>query len=103
MDDRLARCMLIAKVLAADGIFTDSEREFLEAAMNAHHLTEEERARVRDLEGWDEAEASVRTLPQADKRAFMDGLVAAVLADGRVSPHEMNVIQKLGDALGLDS
>lgn len=102
MDDRLARCMLIAKVLAADGIFTDDERAFLESAMDAHNLTDEERSKVRDLEGWDEAEKTVLGLPMADKRAFMDGLVHAVLADGKVSPHEMAVIEKLSAALELD-
>jgi len=94
--------MLIAKVLAADGIFTDEERAFLESAMDAHDLTDEERARVRDLEGWDEAEKAVFGMPMADKRAFMDGLVQAVLADGKVSPHEMSVIEKLSEALGLE-
>jgi len=32
----------------------------------------------------------------------MDGLVQAVLADGKVSPHEMQTIEKLSAALGLD-
>jgi len=93
---------MIAKVLAADGIFTDAERAFLEAAMDHHHLTEDERARVRDLEGWEEAEAAVKALPMADKKAFMDGLVSAVLADGKVSPHEMTMIEQLSAALELE-
>ncbi len=101
MDDRVARCALIAKVLAADGIFTDAERAFLEAAMESHHLTEDERASVRDLEGWEEAERAFQGMPRADKQAFMDGLVAAVLADGKVSPHEMQVIERLAAALDL--
>lgn len=102
MDDRLARCTLIAKVLAADGIFTDAERGFLEAAMDAHNLTDDEKSSVRDLEGWEEAERIVQALPMEDKKAFMDGLVSAVLADGKVSPHEMKTIEKLSDALGLE-
>jgi tellurite resistance protein len=94
--------MLVAKVLAADGIMTDEEREFLESAMEALGLTEDDRARVRRFEGWDEAEPIVAALTVEQKRAFMDGLVNAVLADGKVSPHEMQTVEKLSAALGLE-
>ncbi|HJL17198.1 MAG TPA: TerB family tellurite resistance protein [Sandaracinaceae bacterium LLY-WYZ-13_1] len=102
MDVTVARCLLIAKVLASDGIMTDEERAFLESSMEALGLSEDDRARVRDLEGWDEAEPLVAALSEAEKREFMDGLVQAVLADGKVSPHEMQTIEKLSSALGLD-
>jgi uncharacterized tellurite resistance protein B-like protein len=102
MDERLARCLLIAKVLAADGIMTDAERDFLESAMEGLGLDDEQRRQVRDFEGWDEAEPIVATLALDEKRALMDGLVHAVLADGKVSPHEMETIKKLSAALGLE-
>jgi tellurite resistance protein len=102
MDERVARCMLIAKVLASDGIMTAEEREFLETAMEAVGLDPVDSARVRDFEGWDEAEPIVAALSELEKRALMDGLVSAVLADGRVSPHEMETIQRLSRALGLE-
>lgn len=102
MDANVARCLLVAKVLAADGIMTDEEREFLESSMDALSLDDAARQRVRELEGWDEAEAVVNALSDDEKRAFMDGLVQAVLADGKVSPHEMQTIEKLSSALGLD-
>ncbi|MBX3269161.1 MAG: TerB family tellurite resistance protein [Sandaracinaceae bacterium] len=101
MNDRLARCLLIAKVLAADGIMTDGERDFLEGAMEELGLTSEERARCRDFDGWDEAEPIVAALSVDEKRALMDRLVLAVLADGKVSPHEMSTVEKLSAALGL--
>ena len=94
--------MLIAKVLAADGIMTDEERDFLESAMEALALPEEDRTRVRHFEGWEEAEPIVAKLSTEEKREFMDGLVRAVLADGKVSPHEMRTVEKLSAALGLD-
>lgn len=93
--------MLIGKVLAADGIMTDQERDFLESAMESLGLDDDARRRVRDFDGWDEAEPIVAALSLDEKRAFMDGLVAAVLADGKVSPHEMQTIEKLSQALGL--
>lgn len=102
MEARVARCMMIAKVLAADGMMTDEERDFLETAMKNQQLTEAEAASVRDLEGWDEAEPIVAALSMEEKRALMDGLVRAVLADGKVSPHEMTTIEKLSAALGLE-
>jgi len=102
MNDRTARCVLIARVLAADGIMTDEERAFLETSMEMLELTEDERSRVRDLDGWDEAEPIVAMLGEDEKRRFMDGLVQAVLADGKVSPHEMTAIQKLSAALRLE-
>ncbi|MCZ7686862.1 MAG: TerB family tellurite resistance protein [Sandaracinaceae bacterium] len=101
MDERVARCMLIAKVLAADGIMTDDERDFLETAMEALGLDPVERTQVRNFEGWDEAEQVMAALSLEEKRALMDGLVHAVLADGKVSPHEMQTIERLSQALGL--
>ncbi len=101
MDERVARCMLIAKVLAADGIMTDAERDFLETAMEALGLDPVERTQVRNFEGWDEAEQVIAALSLEEKRALMDGLVHAVLADGKVSPHEMQTIERLSQALGL--
>jgi len=102
MHERLARSLLISKVLAADGIMTDDERDFLESSMDALELTDEEKQRVREFDGWEEAEPIVAALSEDEKRAFMDGLVHAVLADGKVSPHEMTTIEKLSAALGLE-
>jgi uncharacterized tellurite resistance protein B-like protein len=101
MNERLARCMLLAKVLNADGQIIDEESEFLEVAMEAFGLDPFERDQVRSLEGWDEAEPIVATLAQEEKRAMMDSLVAAVLVDGKVSSSEMETIEKLSTALGL--
>ena len=101
MDGRVARCMLIAKMLAADGIMTGDERDMLERAMDAFGLDPLERQQVRDFEGWEQAEPIVSALSVTEKRALMDGLVHAALVDGKVSPHEMDLIHRLAAALGL--
>jgi tellurite resistance protein len=101
MDERVARCLLIAKVLAADGIITAEERELLEATMDALGLDPHQRQQVRDLDGWDEAEPIVAALSLTERRALMDGLLQAVVADGKVSPHETDAIARLSQALGL--
>lgn len=102
MDVRLAECLLIAKVLVADGIMTVTEKDFLRRAMDALDLTEAERAKVHDLEGWDEAEPLVAALPADAKRAVVDKVVAAALVDGQLSPHEMDAVKKITAALGLE-
>ena len=58
MDPKVARCLLIAKVLVADGIMTENERVFLDKAMSGMGLDAAEKRKVFDLEGWDQAEAA---------------------------------------------
>lgn len=41
MDDRVARCHLLAAVLAADGIMTDDERALLEQRIANHELSDQ--------------------------------------------------------------
>src|SRR4029078_8806540 len=60
MNAKVAKCLLVSKVLVADGMMTDDERRFLETMMTALALHPEERRRVIDLEGWDEAEPTRR-------------------------------------------
>ncbi len=47
----LARCHVLARVLAADGIITTSERAALHAAITYHGLSQEERDQVIHFEG----------------------------------------------------
>jgi len=97
-----ASCLLVAKVLTADGIMTDAEREFLTSTMASLGLTDEERARVLDLQGIDAAEATLLASPIEERRVVLDHLLAAALADSRLSPHETTAIRAVTSALGLD-
>jgi uncharacterized tellurite resistance protein B-like protein len=101
MNTRVARCHLIASVLAADGIMAGPERELLDRAMDEAGLTDEERHQVTGFEGGELATAALRGLPEADRRAIVDELLSAVLADGQISRHETALIGKLTAALGL--
>jgi uncharacterized tellurite resistance protein B-like protein len=101
MDPRVARCHLIASVLAADGMMDGPERTLLDRAMDEEELTADERLQVTGFEGGELAAAVLRRLPEADRRAIVDDLLAAVMADGRISPHETALISKLTAALGL--
>lgn len=100
MHNNLAICHVIASVVAADGMIEDTERLFLEEAMKDLGLTAEECQEVRDFrnEGADEV---VRALPQEDKERLRDGLIAATLADGKISPHETEVVKHMTELMGF--
>lgn len=101
MDDRVARCLLLAQVLSADGIMAAPEKAFLERAMSGLSLDAAERERVFAMEGFEEAERVVRGMDEAARRALVDELVAAALVDGKLSPHELTAVQGLTVRLGL--
>ena len=85
MNLKVAKCLLVSKVLVADGIMTENERVFLDKMMRGLGLDEGERRRVLDLEGWDEAEPVVAKLSIDEKRELVSTLVDASSADGRSS------------------
>ena len=101
MTDPVASCLLIAKVLVADGIMAEPERAFLARSMESLGLTDEEQRQVRLLDGFDEAEQIVATRTTADKQALVDRLLEAALVDGKLSPHETATIARLTKTLGL--
>jgi uncharacterized tellurite resistance protein B-like protein len=102
MNLKVAKCLLVSKVLVADGIMTENERIFLEKMMRGLGLDEEERRKVIDLEGWDEAEPVVAKLSIDEKRELVSTLIDASSADGRLSPLEMEAVTRITTALGVD-
>lgn len=102
MDLKVAKCLLVSKVLVADGIMTENERVFLDKMMKKLGLSDAERRQVIDLEGWDQAEPIVAKLSVDDKRAFVETLVDASSADGRLSPLELAAVKRITAALGID-
>jgi len=97
----MAKCLVVSKVLVADGIMTDDERGFLAAMMDRLELTEDERRSVVELEGLDEADRIVGALSAAERSELIELLVDAASADGRLSPHELVAVKRVSDALGL--
>ncbi len=96
-----AKCLVVSKVLVADGMMADGEREFLAELMQRLGLTEDERHRVIQLEGLDAADAVVRTLPLDERRELVSTLMDASAADGKLSAHELELVKRLTAALGL--
>ena len=102
MELRIAKCLLLTKVLAADGIMTENERAFLDAAMKKLGVKDEEKRGVLDLEGWDEAEAALTGISEEEKRELISQLVDAASADGRLSPLEMQMVKRISKELGIN-
>src|SRR5262245_14612750 len=102
MDPKIAKCLLISKVLVADGIMTENERVFLDKFMKKLGLDDKERRSVVDLENWDQAEPVVAKLSTDEKQELVSLLVDASSADGRLSPLEMQAVKRITAALGLE-
>lgn len=103
MTPNVAKCLLVSKVLVADGMMHDEERGFLDTLMTKLGLSDDERRRVIDLKGLDEAEPIVLALPIEERRALVEILVDAASADGRLSPHEMATVKRVQAALHLNA
>ncbi|MGE0396988.1 MAG: TerB family tellurite resistance protein [Kofleriaceae bacterium] len=101
MNTNVAKALVVSKVLVADGMMHDEEREFLAGLMTQLGLDEAERKHVIELEGLDAASEVVTTLPEDERRDLVAMLVDASSADGKLSAHEMATVQRLTKALGL--
>ncbi|MDX2086741.1 MAG: TerB family tellurite resistance protein [Kofleriaceae bacterium] len=101
MNANMAKCLLVSKVLVADGMVTEDERSFLAALMTRFSLSDAERQRVIDLESWDEAEPLVSALSIEEKEELVEMLLDAASADGKLSGHEHEAIKRVSKALGL--
>jgi uncharacterized tellurite resistance protein B-like protein len=97
----VAKCLVVSKVLIADGMMADEEKEFLADMMKSYDLTDAEQRQVFDLEGVDEADALVKGLPLEERREIVSQLVDAASADGKMSPHEMDAVKRVTKVLGL--
>ena len=99
MTPNVAKCLLVSKVLVADGIMSDDEHWFLNAMMERLQLSDAERATVVELEGWDEAEPIVLGLPLEERRELVEMLFDAAGADGKLSANGMAAVKKIVETL----
>lgn len=101
MTPNVAKCLLVSKVLVADGMMQDEERSFLAGMMQQLGLSPEEQRQVIQLDGLDGADAIVLALPVEERQALVEMLVDAASADGKLSPHELAQVKRLTAALRL--
>jgi len=102
MKPNVAKCLLVSKVLVADGMMTENERAFLDRAMKGLGLDEAERKAVVALENWDKAEPVVAKLSEAERRELVSMLVDAASSDGKLSPLELATVKRITSELGLE-
>ena len=101
MNPNVAKSLLVAKVLVADGMMQDEERQFLFTVMNSLGLTADERKSVIELDGLDKAHEFVMQLPKEERQQIVEMLVDAASVDGKLSQYEMGVVKRLTKALDL--
>ncbi|MBA3819699.1 MAG: TerB family tellurite resistance protein [Deltaproteobacteria bacterium] len=101
MSPDVAKCLLVSKVLVADGMMHDEERGFLAHLMERLGLSEAERKDVIDMHGLDHAAGIVSALPVEERQALLEMLVDAASSDGTLSPHELATVKRVTIALGL--
>ena len=75
----VAKCLVISKVLIADGMMMEEERAFLAGMMDQLGLTAEERDDVTQLKGIDQAERIVSALTEDERREVVELLVDAAV------------------------
>ena len=97
----MAKCLVVSKVLVADGIMTDDEHGFLTEMMRRLGLSPEEQRSVVELEDLDEADRVVAALSADERREIVSLLVDAASADGHLSPLELEAVKRVTAALGL--
>lgn len=103
MTPNVAKCLLVSKVLVADGMMAEGERAYLESIMTKLGLDAEERRSVIELEDLDAAEGILAGLSVEERLDILELLVDAAASDGRLSPHELATIQRVEKALGVDA
>lgn len=101
MNDSVAKCLVVSKVLVADGMMTDEEKAFLDDMMTTLALSDDEKRAVHDLDGVDQAMTQVKALPVEQRQDIVEQLVDAASADGKLSPLELDVVKRVTKALGL--
>jgi uncharacterized tellurite resistance protein B-like protein len=108
---QLAACALLLEIAHADGEFSSTEREHLEAVLASHfsldaaavrellHLAEAERSGSIDHHRFTTLLRSGYTLDQ--KLTLAESMWGLVLADGEIADHEHYLTRKIANLLDL--
>ncbi len=95
-------CDLIETVIAADGVVTGEEREFLRKIVARFGLPDRE---IGPMSGasFGRTTATLRTLPPDMQARVMALLVEAAVVDGAVDPQERVLLLASAAALGIEA
>jgi len=103
IEERSKVCDLIEAVVAADGVVSDAEREFLRKVVERFGLSEAARADRVMTSDLGRTTSTLRTLPPDAQAKVMALLVEAAVADGRIEPEERALLLASAASLGIQA
>ncbi len=101
INDKVARCRLLASIIVADDFVEDVELDFLERTMTRLGLDEEEKTRVMVIVDADETLDALDSLTEEEREEFLDSLAEVAWVDGDLDDYEVAQIHKVASAMGL--
>ena len=103
LEERFKIVGLLEAVVAADGVVSDEERDFLQRVVDRFGITEHDRAERPVMSSPGEAMATLRGLPQDVQTRVMALLVEAAIVDGSVAPEERALLLSAAASLGIEA
>ena len=103
IDERLKVVGLIEAVIAADGVVSDDEREFLRRIVERFGIDHAERADQVVASAPGAAMATLRSLAPDVQVRVMALLVEAAVVDGQVAPEERALLLAAAASLGIEA
>jgi uncharacterized tellurite resistance protein B-like protein len=102
-EERFKIVGLLEAVVAADGVVSDEEREFLRRVVERFGITDHEVADRPVMSSPGEAMATLRGLPPDVQTRVMALLVEAAIVDGSVAPEERALLLASAASLGIEA
>ena len=103
LEERLKIVSLIEAVIAADGIVSDDEREFLRRVIARFGISEADHADRIAASAPGLATAMLRSLAPDVQVRVMALLVEAAVVDGQVTPEERALLLAAAASLGIEA
>lgn len=101
INDKVARCRILATLVVADDVVEIEELELLENTMAKLDLTEEEKAQVMVLLDEDDAIAALDSLDDEERLQFLEEMAEAAWVDGDLDEYEVEQIRKIVGHMAL--
>ena len=95
----------LVPVAWADGEFADQERETIDALLDAFNATDEEKKDVREYAQTKRTldDIQLQDLSADDRRVLLQHAVLLSFADGKQTPDEVELLEKLAGKLKIPS
>ncbi len=93
----------LVPVAWADGVFADTEKQMIEALLDAYGATEAERTTLRDYASTKRTleDIDIQELSADDRRVLFQHAVLLSFADGAQSPDELAFLHQLAQKLRM--